>query len=208
MDARSTLRWTFSFWLVLVVFSTAVFAGPTFHYGGDFHLPILDKQEPNGSMTEALIPVPDHLNIYDLDVGIDVTHTNVFDLQIFIQSPVGSRLCLNMYDVKNEFFKGADYVQTIFDDEADVPIEQGTAPFTGRFRPMAGSLLSVFDGLDACGIWRLQIYDMWYWDTGSLESAELIISISEMPRIIPAPPALTLLALGAGLTLLFRRRRA
>jgi hypothetical protein len=66
----------------------------------------------------------------------------------------------------------------------------------------------VFDGWVACGIWRLQIYDMWYWDTGILESAELIISISEMVKIIPAPPSLTLLSLGAGLTLFFRRRRA
>ena len=208
MDAQSTLRWIFLFLFILVVFDNAAIAGPTLHYGGDFDLPILDKQGPGGSLTEALIPVPDRLNIYDLDVGIDVKHTNVFDLQIFVQSPVGTKLCLNMYDFKNEFFEGANYVQTIFDDEAEIPIEQGMAPFTGRFRPMAGSLLSVFDGQDAYGIWRLQIYDMWYWDAGILESAELIISISEMVKIIPAPPALTLLGLGAGLALLFRRRRA
>jgi subtilisin-like proprotein convertase family protein len=207
MDAQSSLRWFFSFFFILAVFRPDVFAGPTFRYGGEFNLPILDKQGPGGSLTEALIQVPDHLTICDLDVEINLTHTNVFDLQIFIQGPDQTRLCLNMYDFKNEFFKGADYVQTIFDAEAEIPIEQGTAPFTGRFRPKAGNLLSVFDGRDAYGIWRLQIYDMWYWDTGNLESAELIISISEMVEIIPAPPALTLLALGAGLTLLFRRRR-
>ncbi len=200
MDAHGCLKWIFSFFFISVSCSTAVFAVPTFIYGDDFDLPIRDKQEPGGSMTEALIQVPDHVTICDLDIGINITHTNVFDLQIFIQSPVGTRLCLNMYDFKDEFFKGADYVQTIFDDEAEIPIEQGKAPFIGRFRPKTGSLLNMLDGQDAYGVWRLQIYDMWYWDTGKLENVELIITACE-------PTALSLLAFGAGLTAIFRRRR-
>lgn len=200
MDAHSRLKWLISLFFVWVSWSTAVFAGPTFIYSKDFDLPILDKQASGSSITEAIIEVPDHLTIYDLDVGINLTHTNVFDLQIFVQSPLGTRLCLNMYDFKDEFFKGEDYVQTIFDDEAEIPIEQGTAPFTGRFRPKAGSLLEIFDGEDAYGLWCLQIYDMWYWDTGNLERVEIIVTVCE-------PTALSLLVLGAGLTVLFRRRR-
>ena len=207
MDKQSSLRWIFSFLSILVVVSCTVLAGPTVRYGGDFDIPILDKQPSGSSLTEALIQVPDHFTINDLDVCINLTHTNVFDLQIFIQSPVGTRLCLNMYDFKNEFFQGEHYIQTIFDDEADIPIEQGTAPFTGRFRPKAGYLLEVFDGRDAFGDWRLQIYDMWYWDTGNLESVELIFSIAEPAVTISEPTTLTLLALGTGLTVLFRRRR-
>jgi len=207
MDAHSSLKWIFSFCFIVIGLSTSVLAGPTFHYGGDFDLPILDKQYSGSSMTEALIQVPDHLIIYDLDVGINLTHTNVFDLHIFIQSPLGTRLCLNTYDYKDEFFKGADYVHTIFNDEAEIPIEQGSAPFTGRFRPKAGNFLHVFNGQDAYGIWRLQIYDMWYLDTGSLESVELIFSIAEPAVTISEPATLTLLAIGTGLTILFRRRR-
>jgi subtilisin-like proprotein convertase family protein len=201
MDAHNSLKWIISLFFVWVSWSTAVFAGPTIIYGGDFNLPILDKQDSGGSITEAIIKVPDHLTIYDLDVGINVTHTNVFDLQILVQSPNGTRLCLNMYDFKNEFFKGEGYLQTIFDDEAERPIEQGAAPFTGRFRPKAGGLLEIFDGEDAYGFWRLQIDDIWYWDTGNLDRVELIVTVCE-------PTALSLLALGAGLTVLFRRRRA
>ncbi len=201
MDAQSSLKWIISLFFVWVSCSTAVFAGPTFIYGEDFDLPIIEKHV-SGSvmMTEAIIEVPDHLTIYDLDFGINLTHTNVFDLQIFVQSPDGTRLCLNMYDVEKGFFKGEDYVQTIFDDEAEIPIEMGTAPFTGRFRPKTGSLLEVFDGEDAYGLWSLQIYDMWYSDTGELGRAELIITVCE-------PTGLSLLALGAGLTVLFRPRR-
>ena len=200
MDAYSSLKWIISLFFVLVSYSTTVFAGPTFIYGEDFNLPIIDKSASGIFMTEAIIKVPDHLTIYDLDVGINVTHTNVFDLHIFVQSPIGTRLYLNKYNFKNEFFKGEDYVQTIFDDEAGIPIEQGTAPFTGRFRPKAGNLLEIFDGEDAYGFWRLQIYDMWYWDAGNLERVELIVTVCE-------PTALSLLALGAGLTVLFRRHR-
>jgi subtilisin-like proprotein convertase family protein len=200
MDAYSSLKWIISLFFVLVSYSTTVFAGPTFIYGEDFNLPIIDKSASGSFMTEAIIKVPDHLTIYDLDVGINVTHTNVFDLHIFVQSPIGTRLYLNKYNFKNEFFKGEDYVQTIFDDEAGIPIEQGTAPFTGRFRPKAGNLLEIFDGEDAYGFWRLQIYDMWYWDAGNLERVEIIVTVCE-------PTALSLLALGAGLTVLFRRHR-
>ena len=200
MDAHRGLKWIISLFFVWVSWSTAVFAGPTFIYGGDFDLSIPDKPASGSSMIEATIIIPDHLTIYDLDVGINVTHTNIFDLHIFVQSPIGTRLCLNKYNFKDEFFKGEGYVQTIFDDEAEIPIEQGTAPFTGRFQPKAGSLLEIFDGEDAYGFWSLQIYDMWYWDTGNLERVELIITVCE-------PTTLTLLALGAGLTILFQRRR-
>ena len=208
MEAHGGLKRSIAFSFIFLGFSTVVFAGPTVIYGGDFDLPILDRQGWGSPLAEAIIKIPDHLSIYDLDVGINITHTNVFDLQIFIQSPLGTRLCLNMYDFKDEFFKGEDYKQTIFDDEAEIPIEQGSAPFTGRFKPKAGSLLQVFDGEDAYGLWRLKIYDMWYWDTGSLENVELIISLSEPAIMISEPAALTLLVFGVGLTALFRRRWA
>lgn len=207
MNAHSSLKWFISLFFVLLSCSNSVFAGPTFIYGKDFDLPILDKQASGSSMIEAIIKVPDHLTIFDLDVGINVTHTNVFDLQIFIQSPIGTRLCLNKYNFKSEFFKGEGYLQTIFDDEAEIPIEQGTAPFTGRFRPKAGSLLEIFDGEDTYGLWRLQIYDMWRWDTGNLDRVELIVTIPESVVTIPEPAAITLLVIGASLTVIFKSRR-
>ncbi len=200
MDARGGPLRIVAILFMVMALCFPVFAGPTLIYGEDFDLPILDKQPSGSVMTEAIIKVPDHLTIYDIDVGITLMHSNAFDLQIFVQSPLGTRLCLNMYDFKDEFFKGEDYIQTIFDDEAEIPIEQGIAPFTGWFRPKTGGLLEIFDGEDAYGLWRLQIYDMWYWDTGSLDRVELIITICE-------PTDLSLLALGAGLTVLFRPRR-
>ncbi|HIJ54092.1 MAG TPA: hypothetical protein HPP66_13220 [Planctomycetes bacterium] len=205
MDARSAMQWIVAILVVVVGVSFPVFAGPVHIYGGDFNLPIpkLDSSDPyisKGWMGDAVIEIPDHFTIHDLDVRISITHTNVFDLQIFLQSPAGSRLCLNMYNPFDEFFEAANYTQTIFDDEAETAIEQAEPPFTGCFRLIEPYKLSEFDGEDAYGSWRLQIYDAWAWDTGTLDSFEFIITT-------PEPATAILLILGASLVTLFKPRR-
>jgi len=186
--------------LVIVVGTggSPVFAHSVYIYGGNFNLPI--PAEPNSSqgwMDDAVIEVPDHFTIHDLDVGISLTHTNVFDLQISLESPAGTSLFLNMYDL-DEFFIDPNYTNTIFDDEAPESIKQAEPPFSGRFRPIDTYKLSEFDGENAYGTWRLQIYDMWQADTGTLDSFELMITIPE--------PA-TFLLLGLGKIILRRKRR-
>jgi hypothetical protein len=186
-----------AFFLVMV-FPSVGFPDPVRIYGGKFDLPLLDPIGPGSAMTEAAIEVPDHFVIADLDVRINITHTNVFDLQLFLQSPAGTKLCLNMYDF-DEFFTGANYTDTIFDDEAILSIKDGDAPFTGRFRPEAGYLLESFDGQDTYGSWRLQIYDMWPTDTGTLNSFELMITT-------PEPASAIFFILAAALMCLHNRR--
>lgn len=180
-----------------------VFANSVHIYGGTFDLPIpANPEDTQGWMDDAIIEVPDHFNILDIDVAINVSHTKVFDLQIFLRSPAETELCLNMYN-SDEFFHGENYTDTVFDDEALVPIEEGTAPFTGRFRPKALSsdnLLQVFDGQNTYGTWRLRICDMWPADTGTLDSCELIITV-------PEPATVLLLALGTGLMSLLKRHK-
>jgi hypothetical protein len=96
-----------------------------------------------------------------------------------------------MYNPFAEYFEGEDYIQTIFDDEAEIPIEDAVPPFTGRFRPRAPSRLGAFDGEDAYGLWRLQVYDAFYADTGHLDSFQLLITV-------PEPTTATLFVVGAG----------
>ncbi|MGB2809639.1 MAG: proprotein convertase P-domain-containing protein, partial [Sedimentisphaerales bacterium] len=67
-------------------------------------------------------------------------------------------------------------------------------------RPVEPYKLSEFDGEDTYGIWRLQIYDAWDWDTGTLDSFELFIKT-------PEPATAMFLILGAGLVNLFKIRR-
>jgi subtilisin-like proprotein convertase family protein len=201
MEARRREQWSVAILLGVGAFCLPVFAGQVYKYEGEFNLQIpADPDSSKGWMANAVIEIDFHLTIFDLDVGITLTHSNIFDLQISLQSPDGTSLLLNMYNPDNEFFQGADYSQTIFDDEALTPIGQAQPPFTGRFRPDAGNLLEIFDGQDAYGPWQLQIYDAYYHDTGTLDSFELTITT-------PEPATMVLLALGAGCAALFRPRR-
>lgn len=211
MDARNAVQWI---GVILVIVAGAcggaVYAGPVHIYSGNFNLPIPkpDSNDPcisKGWMTDAVIEIPHHFIITDLDVRISITHTNVIDLQIFLRSPTEKVICLNMFDVydldkfpRDENYK--DYTDTIFDDEAKGPVKEGEAPFAGRFKPIDPYELSKFDGEDAYGLWRLQIYDMWDWDTGTLNSFELMITT-------PEPATAILLTLAAGLLGLFKPRR-
>ena len=143
-----------------------------------------------GWMDDATIDVPSHLIITDLDVSVDLTHSNDFDLQLYLVSPSGSTILLNQYDPFTEYFEGSDYRHTTFDDEADTPIEAGSPPFEGRYRPLEGNLLSAFDGQDAFGRWRLRVCDAFYVNTGRFKEFTLTITVPE-----PATAGLLLLAL-------------
>jgi len=204
MDARKAVQWIATLLVIMEGASFPVFAGTVYTYGGDFDLPIpkLNSSDPDiskGWMGDAVIEITDHFIVSALDVRISITHTNVFDLQIFLQSPAGTRMCLNMYTF-SEFFEGANYTQTVFDDEAELSIKQAEPPFTGSFRPVEPYKLSEFDGEDTYGIWRLQIYDAWDWDAGTLDSFELFITT-------PEPATAMFLILGASLLSLFKARR-
>ncbi len=171
--------------LMLLALSMSVYANPIHSYHRNFNLPIpADRNKSNGSMNDAVININKHHIIYDIDVGITVTHTNVFDLQLILQSPSGTSLVLNIGDPYNGFFEGENYIDTIFDDEALVIIEDGQAPFSGRFKPVSGSLLEIFDGQDAFGVWRLRILDVYEYDTGTLKSVELILTTPESASVI------------------------
>ncbi|MGA1980482.1 MAG: proprotein convertase P-domain-containing protein [Sedimentisphaerales bacterium] len=200
MDTRSSAIRIVAALFLAMIFPSVGFSDPTHIYTGDFNLPIpANPDDTKGWMTDAVIEIPDHLVISDLDTGISLTHTNVFDLQLFLQSPAGTRICLNMFDFKKEFSVYPNYTDTIFDDESLFSIKEGSAPFTGRFRPIEPYKLSKFDGQDTYGSWRLQIYDAFYWDTGTFNHFELMITT-------PEPATAILLTIGVGLMRLRRPR--
>lgn len=170
-------------------------------YGGRFDQAIpADPEATRGWMDDATIEVPDHLLIEDLNVSVSLTHTNVFDLQLFLTSPSGTTVLLNVYDSFTEYFEGADYDQTVFDDEAELSIADATPPFHGWFRPRTDGALAAFDGEDAFGCWRLQIYDAHTVDKGHLEAFGLIVTA------IPEPATVLVLLAGLGFVGLSRRR--
>jgi len=166
-------------------------------YGGSFDLAIpADPEATKGWMDDAIVEIPDHFIIEDLDVGVSLIHTKVFDLRLSLTSPSGTTVLLNSYDPFTGYFEGQDYRRTIFDDEAVASIADVLAPFEGRYRPANDAALSAFDGEDAFGAWHLRIYDAHHVDTGSLQAFGLAITTPE-----PATAVILLVGLGfAGLS--------
>ena len=176
----------------------SAFALPVSIYSDNFNLPIPFNASLNiskGPMDDAIIEIPDHKIIHDLEVEISLTHPNAFDLHIYLESPSGTSVKLISYDPYTEFFFGENYVQTVFDDDAPVYIKDGVAPFTGKFRPV--ERLSEFNDEDIYGSWKLKILDAYYADTGTFESFELTITI-------PEPNTLLLLLMGVYIAVGFR----
>lgn len=119
--------------------------------------------------TRSQIVVPEAVAIADLDVAMTIEHTFTADLDVYLVGPDGTRILL-FADVGGS---GRNFNNTILDDEAPLPITQGTAPFRGRFRP--AEPLGRFVGRSSQGTWKLEIYDDSLFDQGQLLDWELRI---------------------------------
>jgi subtilisin-like proprotein convertase family protein len=112
--------------------------------------------------------------ISDVNLTLDVTHTFASDLNAYLISPSGTRV-----ELFNHVGGGENDLQnTTLDDEADLPITAGLAPFTGSFRP--DGLLGDFDGEDPNGIWTLEITDDSVGDSGVLNGWSIQILGTEL----------------------------
>ncbi|HZN35348.1 MAG TPA: Calx-beta domain-containing protein [Pirellulaceae bacterium] len=135
------------------------------------------------STSRSFIPFNQDLSIADLDVRVDINYPDAGLLALTLVSPGGVRIPL----VGVMGFLGPNFANTVFDDEAAVPIASGSPPFTGSFRP--SSPLSVLDGTSALGTWTLEVGDNWF-HSGTLNSWSLAI-IANPPRLTISDVALS-----------------
>ncbi|MCH7812883.1 MAG: proprotein convertase P-domain-containing protein, partial [Planctomycetes bacterium] len=125
--------------------------------------------DPDAPISNTLPPTVSIFNvtssgiIADLDVQVDITHTWLSDLTIEIEHNGTTVLLSNQRGADGDDFEG-----TIFDDEADTPIGNGTAPFAGRYIP--DEMLAAFDNTDMAGDWTLTVTDAWASDDGTLDA--------------------------------------
>lgn len=116
--------------------------------------------DPNG--VSAVIDVDKEFKITDVDVKINVRHGYASDLRIKLISPEGKEILL----VDSNDDDGANYTETIFDDESELRLINSSSPYTGRFKPEG--LLSGFDNLMSLGEWKLELVDTYEEDEGVL----------------------------------------
>ncbi|MBV2247629.1 MAG: M28 family peptidase [Lentimicrobium sp.] len=102
--------------------------------------------------------------IIDLNVNLTITHSRTNDLRLMLMGPDGSGCLLS----NRNGGAGENYINTTFDDQATTRIEEGSAPFTGRFAPE--SALDIFNQSDISGTWQLRINDVVTGHSGVLDN--------------------------------------
>src|SRR2546428_8387339 len=110
----------------------------------------------DNTLVTSTISVAESFILSDVNVGpLNLTHERVSDLNVFLLSPNNTSVEL----FTNVGAGGADLSETILDDEAPVSIANGSAPFTGSYRPEESSGLAKVNGESSFGNWKLQIQD-------------------------------------------------
>jgi VCBS repeat-containing protein len=137
--------------------------------------------------TISYLEITPAIPIADINVEVDLSHTWVGDLEIYLASPAaifpfGPYVELFLYRGGG----GDNLTDTVFDDEATTHISAGTAPFTGSFRPEG--TLSDFDGLTTFGVWQLWIGDTQLEDEGMLLGWRMIVTPEGSTPPPPPPP--------------------
>jgi len=129
----------------------------------------------------SILNVPDSRTIRDLNVELDIKKSgNDADLNVYLKSPDGKQVEL-FTDVG---YNKKHFKNTILDDEASTSINNGTAPFTGIYKPEGK--LSAFDGRNTKGNWQLKIQDDWpAGGSGTLNSWRVVI---ESPILLSWKP--------------------
>ncbi len=126
----------------------------------------------NGTMTSMLEVEGLTGRILDVNVRLTIEHPTVGDLEAYLVSPAGTRIQL----FGNLTGQGADFLHTLFDDEAGQSITEGVGPFSepNGYRPLTK--------LDRCasenpnGIWLLQVSDRAALDVGQLIRWQIILT--------------------------------
>ena len=117
-----------------------------------------------------------------------ITHEYMGDLVLTLIAPDGTRVVL----AANRGADGSGWTNTVFSDDAAMSLWEGSAPFTGSFRPMQS--LSVLGGVPLRGTWRLEVADTSPGANGGLiawglDLAPAVCGSNEPPPPPPPPPA-------------------
>ena len=130
-------------------------------------------------VTSSSVVLEQDLEVVDVNVRLDISHSNVGHLDVFLIAPNGTRIEL-FSDVGGS---GDNFVGTILDDDVTTSITDGSAPFTGNFEP-EGDLNSLV-GIDSQGTWTLEVRDDTRGTRGTLENWS--VSILGRKKLPPVP---------------------
>ncbi len=108
---------------------------------------------PANGTASSSITVNQSFTVTAVKVKLNLTAAQDGPLYLYLQAPNGTQIVLAL----GRGGAGANFVNTVFDDTAATAIGAGAAPFTGSFRPEIP--LSIFNGMNAVGVWKLTVQD-------------------------------------------------
>jgi subtilisin-like proprotein convertase family protein len=110
---------------------------------------------PGGQTITSKITIAPNFLVRGATVKLNITHPNDPDLQVTLVSPQGTRVLLVARGTGNNPGNHANFSGTVLDDNAKLPLRQGSPPFTGTFNPQTP--LSVLLDNASAGDWKLEI---------------------------------------------------
>ena len=116
--------------------------------------------------------------ILDLNVKLNISHTNDADLDVFLIAPDGTRVELTT----DNGGSGDNYTNTVLDDDVTALVTAGSAPFTGTYKPEGN--LTGLEGKNLAGNWTLEVTDDTNSKTGTLLNWSIIVNYA--PTAQPA----------------------
>jgi subtilisin-like proprotein convertase family protein len=122
---------------------------------------------PDPGTRASLIVVNENFLVGNVTVKVNIDHNRAQDMDVFLIAPNERRVEL-FTDVGGN---GDDFIDTTLHDQATLSITQGSAPFTGSFRPEGR--LSDFVLVGTQGTWRLEVTD--YSSTGGQNAAGTLL---------------------------------
>jgi subtilisin family serine protease/subtilisin-like proprotein convertase family protein len=102
----------------------------------------------------SYLTIDDDIPIADLNVHLNLAFPRAGNLHIYLVSPAGTVVNLSYRNGGNE----SSFIDTVFDDEADLSLPLSGPPFSGPHQP--DELLSLLDGENARGTWQLVIQNV------------------------------------------------
>jgi len=119
-------------------------------------------------------------------VKLNIEHPYINDLKATLVSPQGTRIPLfnRLQGMVNGNFDEGNFIDTVFDDEADLMIIEGEPPFSDAYRPVIP--LNGLYGEPIFGQWRLEVVDNVKLAQGKIVDWELTLLYAPMSE--DAPP--------------------
>ncbi len=151
-------------------FTTLFDVSPSFAYAG----PSVAIPDNDTAGALAAVQVSDPGAIIDVNVKVSLAHTRDADLVVYLIGPDGTEVAL----IGGRGGEGDNFVNTVLDDQAGSSLAQGSAPFTGSFRPEQP--LTAFEGRVATGTWTLRVADVYPGSSGSILGFEVEITFQSL----------------------------